>query len=50
MNNPYIPYIFLFLINFFSQAQSDYADVGFDKTAMDKIILKSSENNFTGKL
>ena len=50
MNNTYIFYIFLLVINFFSQAQSNYADGGFDKEAMDKIILKSSENNFMGNL
>ena len=38
------------VINSFSQAQSNYADGGFDKEAMDKIILKSSENNFMGNL
>ena len=50
MNNIYILYIFLLVINFFSQAQSNYTDGGFDKEAMDKIILKSSENNFMGNL
>ena len=50
MNNTYIFYIFLLVINFFSQAQSNYADGGFDKEAMDKIILESSENNFMGNL
>ena len=50
MNNTYILYIFLLVINFFSQAQSNYTDGGFDKEAMDKIILESSENNFMGNL
>ncbi len=50
MKNKYIFYIIFLISCFISLAQSNEKETDFDKASMDKIILKSGENNFTGNL
>ncbi len=50
MKNTYIFHIVFFFSCFMSLAQSTKNETDFDKAPMDKIILNSGENNFTGNL
>ena len=50
MKNTYIFHIVFLFSCFISLAQSTEKETDFDKAPMDKIILKSGENNFTGNL
>ena len=50
MKNTYIFHIVFLFSCFMSLAQSTKNETDFDKAPMDKIILNSGENNFTGNL
>ena len=50
MKNTYIFHIVFLFSCFISLAQSTQNETDFDKAPMDKIILNSGENNFTGNL
>ena len=50
MKSRYIPFIILLLNCFFIKAQYSEKEKDFDKNQIDKIILTSAENNFSGNL
>ena len=50
MKITYIPFTIILFICLFSKAQSPTKENDFNKIQMDKIILSSGENNFTGNL